>query len=130
MARAFGIKKARPYYFEIEAEALRREPAPVAFSLPPLRPPSVRMLAFTLIGRVEAGEVAATLRRNGPDWLRKVSIVDLFEHEENGVPARTVTFALEYRNDLSEHSIEEMNAVSEGLVKAVEGEMGGGVRLR
>ncbi len=44
---------------------------------------------------------------------------------------RTVTFALEYRNDLSEHSIEEMNAVSEGLVRAVEGELGErGVRLR
>jgi len=131
VARAFGIKKARPYYFEIEADALRHEPSPVSFSLPPLRPPSVRMLAFTLGGRVEAGEVAGCLRKNGPDWLRKVSIVDLFEHEENGEPVRTVTFALEYRNDLSEHSIEEMNAVSEGLVRAVESELGErGVRLR
>jgi phenylalanyl-tRNA synthetase beta chain len=131
VARAFGIKKARPYYLEIEAEALRREPRPVAFSLPPQRPPSVRMLAFTLGNRVEAGEVASCLRENGPDWLRKVSIVDLFEHEENGEPVRTVTFALDYRNDLSEHSIEEMNAVSEALVRAVEKELGErGVRLR
>jgi phenylalanyl-tRNA synthetase beta subunit len=89
------------------------------------------MLAFTLGGRVEAGEVAGRLRESGPDWLRKVSIVDLFEHEENGEPVRTVTFALEYRNDLAEHSIEEMNAVSEALVRAVESELGGrGVRLR
>ncbi len=130
VARAFGIKKARPYYLEIETEALRREPLPVAFALPPLRPPSVRMLAFTLGDRVEAGEVVGCLRENGPDWLRKVSIVDLFEHEENGEPVRTITFALEYRNDLSEHSIEEMNAVSEGLVRAVERDLGGRVRLR
>jgi phenylalanyl-tRNA synthetase beta chain len=131
LLRSFRVKRGRPCYLELDAEALRLEEGTPEFTLPPPRPPSVRMLAFTLPQRVAAGEVVRVLERYGPFWLAEVSIVDSYAHEEAGRPVRTVTFALAYRNDQTEHSVEELNQVTAALVAAVEGSLGErGVHLR
>lgn len=129
--RGFRIKRRRVYYLELEADGLRPAARPAGFVPPPVRPPSMRMLAFTLPPRVSAGEVVACLRAAGPAWLADASVVDSYEHEDGGQPVRTLTFALAYRNERSEHTVEELNAVTEDLVRAVEQRLGPrGVRLR
>ena len=131
VARALGIKRGRPCYLEIEADALFLDEDRSGYALPPVRPPSVRMLAFTLPAGVEAEEVGACLRASAPEGLEQVAVVDLFAHEEEDRPVRTLTFALQYRNDDARRSVEELNAATEGLVQAVEAALGGrGVKLR
>jgi phenylalanyl-tRNA synthetase beta chain len=131
LLRSFRVKRGRPCYLELDAEALRLGDGTPEFELPPPRPPSVRMLAFTLPHRVEAGEVVRVLEREGPFWLAEVSIVESYRHEEAGRPVRTVTFALAYRNDQTEHGVEELNQVTADLVAAVEASVGErGVHLR
>ena len=85
--RSFGIKRVRPYYWELETDVLHLEEKVGDYRLPSPRPPSVRMLAFTLSHKMQAGEVARCLSANGPDWLQRVSIVDLYAHESAGSPS-------------------------------------------
>lgn len=129
--RAFGIKRARPYYLDFDVDLLRAVETFQSPALPPSRPPSVRMLAFTLPERVPAGEVQSCLAENAPDWLQRASIVDSYDHEENGRPVRTITYAVEYRNDQAEHSSDEINETTQELTRTVERLLGDrGVRLR
>ena len=52
-------------------------------------------------------------------WLEDVQITDLFEHHENEVSMRAVTFVLHYRNDESERTTDELNAETERLAEHV-----------
>lgn len=129
---AFGIKRERPVYLELQAASLL---APVVtsprFVAPPERQPVERDLAFTLPDRVTAGEVADHLQASGPVWLDKVEITDLFEHEQDGRPVRTVTFRATYAPRDRQLTAEEINQASEMLVKAVLARFGErGVKLR
>jgi len=116
---AMGLKKARPCYLELDLGRLRLSADMGDFELPSLRPLSSRSLAFSLPPRVEAGEVAAAMKRAGPDWLEAVEITDLFAFEADGLEMRAITFALRFRNDESERSTEVLNAATESLAAAV-----------
>jgi phenylalanyl-tRNA synthetase beta subunit len=75
--------------------------------------------------------VAALIQASGPQFLRRVDITDLFEHEEDGQHMRTVTFALVYTSDDAPRTAEEVNRASEYLVETVEAKLGErGVKLR
>lgn len=113
------IKAARPCYFELEADALVEGPRP-PYEEPPAVHPIVRSLAFTLPDRFEAGRVQACLRASGPTWLEGVDITDLFAHERDGQPVRTVTYALRFANPEANRTADEVNAAVEQLVQAVE----------
>ncbi len=114
--KRFKIKRARPYYLEIDRTALETKAERGAFITPPTFPPIVRSLAFELPGQTEAADVAATLRDAGPDWLRAVDIVDLFALEA----ARAVTFQLTLEND-NQRSAEAINdAVAAAAAKVLE----------
>jgi phenylalanyl-tRNA synthetase beta chain len=128
---AFKIKRATPCYLELDLAALEQPGRVVPFVEPSRFNPAIRNLAFTLPHRVEAGEVVAQMRAAGPDWLRSVEIVDLYEHEEGGAPVRTFTYALTWLDEGVDRSAEEINAASEGLIAAVLASLGArGVRLR
>jgi phenylalanyl-tRNA synthetase beta subunit len=93
--------------------------------------PILRSLAFSLPPRVEAAEVTKIMKSEGPDWLEAVDIVDLFHHEESGVPMRAITFALRYSNNEGDRSAESVNQVSEALIAAILDALGDrGVTLR
>jgi phenylalanyl-tRNA synthetase beta chain len=129
--RSFGLKRVRPYYLDLDASALRLDQQTSVQSLPSLRPASVRMLAFTLPERVQAGAIARFMQETGPAWLDRVAIVDSFAHEEGGAPVRTITYSVEYDNEQNEHSAEVLNTATEALVRSVEREFGErGVHLR
>lgn len=131
VCRSFEIKRGRPGYLEIDLAALDADPIRAEVPHPAARPPSVRMLAFTLPHGFPAIRVAETLQRHGPGWLDRVTIVDVYAHEVDGAPVRTVTYALSYRNDEAALSVEVMNTTTEALIRAVQDELGGdGVRLR
>jgi phenylalanyl-tRNA synthetase beta chain len=129
--RGFRIKRARPCFLELRAEPLLRTGTRPAYSPPRGYHLVERNLAFTLPHRVEAGEVQAHLIENGPEWLERVDIVDQYDHEHEGQPVRTITFALAYANEEAQRTAEEANAASEGLIASVQTAFGErGVVLR
>lgn len=115
LARRYKLKHSRPCWLELEVSALLIEGARPAFEEPSDVQPLTRALAFDLPDRVEAGDVATCMRESGPDWLDRVKVVDLYAHDG----LRAVTFEVRYTNPEGARSAEEVNAVTEALVKAV-----------
>jgi len=131
VAQAFKIKRDRPVYLELELEPLLRPGEEPAYVEPSDLHPIVRSLAFTLPRGVHAAEVADRLRADGPAWLQRVVVTDLFAHEEGGEPVRTITYRLEFTTDEQARSADEVNATCEALVAAVGEHLGDrGVKLR
>lgn len=129
--RAFGVKRERPCYLELDLSALLQPGRRPPFVEPSPLQPIDRGLAFTLPHRFPAGDVAELLRSSGPDWLQRVDMTDLFPHEEEGRPVRTVTYALRFAQAAPARTAEEINAVLSALIQAVTARFGPeGVRLR
>lgn len=131
VVRRARIKGARPYYLEIEAEALLSEGRPPVYVEPPVVQPIERNLAFTLPPRFEAGRVAEHLQAEGPTWLERVDIVDVYAHDDTSTPVRTITYALRYSNEDAQRTADEVNRVTQSLIDGVHHRFGDqGVRLR
>lgn len=127
----FRIKRGRPVFLEIDEAALVVPARRPAYREPPARQPVERDLAFTLPGRVEAARVVDALRAAGPAWLTQVRITDRFDHEVDGAPVVTWTFALTFSAEEADRTTEALNAACAELVDAVHTALGGsGVRLR
>lgn len=124
VVKEFRIKRSRPCYLEIGLDALLAESKVLAFVPPPRKHPVVRNLAFSLPHRVQARSVADVMLAAGPSWLSQVDIVDLFEHEADGVALRTFTYALTYSAEDADRSAHELNATTEALVEAVVAALG------
>lgn len=130
---AFKIKRVRPVYLELDSQALLQATAQDRrWAHPSTNQPIERSLAFTLPHRIEAGQVADTLRGAGPSWLSAVEITDLYAHQDTGgAPLRTITFALAFGTQERPRTGEEVNEACDNLIAAVEGRWGEhGVRLR
>ena len=124
---AFKLKKVRPVYLELDADALLQRVAAAAYVEPPSKHPIERSLAFTLPHGVEAGAVADILAHEGPSWLDRVQIVDLYAHDG----LRTFTYELRFSHGDAERTADEVNAACEALIAAVESGMASqGVVLR
>lgn len=121
----FDIKRQRPVYFEIDADALLAPPRDRVYTEPPARQPIVRSVAYALPRGITAAAVRGALASAAPPFLREIRIVDLFELPD----ARAVTFEIEY---LSEEALtgETINAATEGMMAAVAARFGGEVTLR
>jgi phenylalanyl-tRNA synthetase beta chain len=128
---AFKLKRTRPVYLEIDRAALDADPTLAPYAERPPHQPLARNLAFTLPLRVHAQAVADTMTKAAPDWLNAIDMVDLFRHEEEGTPVRTVTFALHFTNDTGTRTADEVNEICEALIAAVESAPDNrGVKLR
>ena len=131
VTKAFKLKRTRPIYVEINREALMAPPVSHRYQERSVHQPIRRALAFSLPPGLSAGSVIEVMRASAPSWLDRVDIVDLFEHEEDGIPMRAVTFSLRYSNDDGTRSAESVNQTSEALIAAVTEQLGDrGVRLR
>ncbi len=127
----FKLKRCRPVYLEIDRAALISASNQQAYVERSAHQPLQRNLAFTLPLRIEAAQVADIMHDQGPDWLCAIDMVDLFRHEEDGGPVRTVTFELIFENDTGSRSADEVNEICEGLIAAVSAGLGEhGVKLR
>ncbi|MEQ1508286.1 MAG: phenylalanine--tRNA ligase subunit beta, partial [Myxococcota bacterium] len=78
VARRYKLKSARPCYLELDAEALFADGARPTYHEPPSTQALTRSVSFGLPGGIEAGDVAAWIHANGPDWLERAAIVDWF----------------------------------------------------
>ncbi len=131
VVRGFKIKRARPAYLQLDQRALEQPGEPVPYVEPSELHPIVRNLAFTLPPRVAAGDIAAHLGASGPSWLSTVSMTDLFAHEQDGVPVRTVTYRLDFSSEGVPRTNEEVNQACDYLIRAVTARFGDqGVKLR
>ncbi len=129
---AWKIKGLRPVFLCLDAAALlgaeRQRPT---FREPPTWTPIERSLAFTLPARIAAGQVQAVLQSAAPPWMSRLAIVDRFDHEDDGAPVRTVTYALTFDNADNDRTTEAVNAATEAMIHAVQSTCGpSGVRLR
>ena len=90
LVQNWRIKRARPCFLQLALTPLTHaETAPPKYVAPGTFHEIERNLAFTLQGQTQGGDVAHYLKSSGPDWLHRVDMVDLYEHEENGTPLRT-----------------------------------------
>lgn len=121
----FDIKRQRPVYLEIDAQALFTKSLPRIYSEPPSRQPIVRSVAYAIPPGITAAEVRDVLQSAAPPFLRDIRMTDLFELPD----ARAVTFEIEY---LSEEALtgETINAATEAMMAAVQGRFGERVTLR
>ena len=121
----FDVKRQRPVYLEIEAEALLAPPHPRVYTDPPSRQPVVRNVAYAIPSGITADDVRAALDSAAPPFLRDIRVVDLFELPE----ARAVTFEIEYLSDEALTG-ETINAATEAMMGAVTARFGERVTLR
>lgn len=129
--KGFKLKAHRPVYFEVAVSALLSTPTPTAYVEPTDRHPVERDLALTLPHRQEAGELATFMRERGPEWLTDVRVVDRFDHEQDGVSVRTLTYRLTYSNDPVTRTAEELTEATDAILAAVTAEFEErGVRFR
>ncbi|MEQ1565441.1 MAG: phenylalanine--tRNA ligase subunit beta [Myxococcota bacterium] len=128
LCKRYKLKSARPCFVELEVGALAVSGARPTYVEPPDTQPLVRSLAFGFPrqdgpgAQVDAGDVATWIHASGPDWLERVRIVDHFEPpatDGGPPPLRAVTFELDYANPESVRTAEEVNAATEGIVRAV-----------
>ena len=129
----FDIKRNRPCYLELNVPPLLKAPdfiKPDVIDLP-TQMPMQRMLAFTLPHKVEAQQVLDCLQKAAPDWLERMSIVDLYQHKEDNQPVRTITIALQFSNEDGVRTVDEVNDITENLITAVVRQLDEfGVKLR
>jgi phenylalanyl-tRNA synthetase beta chain len=132
LCRRVGIKRdVRPCYLELDRAALEQPPQSHVFEEPPDQPPTTRNLAFTLPHGVSAGEVLTVMRAASPPWLDDLTVSDVYHHEQEGKPVRTLTFDLVFSNALHTRTTAELNEAAERLIGAMQRELGGkGVTLR
>lgn len=119
------LKKLRPWYFELDADAILEPGARPSFVEPPSTHPMERTLAFGLPSGIEADSIRAFLDACGPAWLERVAITDRFDTTgADGNPIRSITYELRFDNTSQERSADEVNAVLEELVGAVHEQFG------
>lgn len=129
--QAFKLGKVRPVYLELDEMALQATPKAVAYEEPSVHHDIVRNLAFTLPRGVYASQVLAVVADHAPGWFEGATVVDRFDHEEDGVAVSTLTFELRFAPGESGRTADEVNATCEHLVDVVVRRLGdAGVRLR
>lgn len=129
--KAFKIKRARPCYFEIQADTLLGAGERPGYVEPPSYHPVVRSLSFTLPHGLTAGEIRSSMIQAAPPSLSAIQIVDEYSHEGAESDLRTITYELRFANPDFSVTAEEVNGFAETLIEAVQTQFGDqGVKLR
>lgn len=110
------LKRVRPVYFELNAEALLAPGNRPPYAEPPVEQPMDRTLAFSLPMRVEAESISAWLHASGPEWLQSVEILDLYSYDDEGAPRRAVTYGLRFT---AGRGADDVNDLLDQLIAAV-----------
>ena len=125
----FDIKRQRPVYLEIDADALFVPPRPRVYVEPPARQPIVRNVAYAIPAGITAGAVREALSAAAPSFLREIRITDVFEIPNDPNRARAVTFEIDYLPDEAITG-DAINAATEAMMKNVTETFGERVPLR
>lgn len=129
LLQRFDIKRQRPVYLEIDADALFVPPLPRVYAEPPSRQPVVRSVAYAIPSGITAGAVRDVLAQAAPKFLREIRIVDLFELPPPANDIRAITFEIEYLSDEALTG-EAVNTATEAMIAAVQKQFGDRVTQR
>jgi phenylalanyl-tRNA synthetase beta chain len=125
LLQRFDVKRHRPVYLEIDADALLAPPRKRVYVEPSNRQPVVRSVAYAIPRGITAAEVRDALASAAPAFLREIRMTDVFELPE----ARAVTFEIEYLSDEALTG-ETINAATESMIAAVKARFGDTVTQR
>ena len=114
------IKRAKPCFIQMDSLPLCTEIQRPKYVEPGTVHPIDRSLAFTLPGHTNAGDIASYMLSAGPEWLRKVDMLDRYVHDHEGSQVATITFALQFTSETGNRTAEEVNAACAFLIRAVE----------
>ena len=115
VAQRFKIKKQRPCYFEIDAEALYAAADPLVYKIPHAIQPLKRTISFALPHGFSSHKIQDCVQTICDSFR----VVDLFPFQENGAPWASVTFELSFENPNGDLSADAVNAVLQELIANV-----------
>jgi phenylalanyl-tRNA synthetase beta chain len=125
LLQRFDVKRHRPVYLEIDADALLAPPRKRVYTEPSNRQPVVRSVAYAIPRGITAADVRDALASAAPAFLREIRMTDVFELPD----ARAVTFEIEYLSDEALTG-ETINAATESMIATVKARFGETVTQR
>ncbi|MGM7682492.1 phenylalanine--tRNA ligase subunit beta [Cytobacillus sp. Hm23] len=109
------------YVFELSLEKLlQAEVSELKYNLIPRFPSITRDIALVVNSEVAVGDLKKLIIESGGDLLKNVSIFDLYEGEHMEQGKKSVAFSLRYLDPERTLTDEEVTAVHENVLKAVE----------
>jgi phenylalanyl-tRNA synthetase beta chain len=107
----------------LDAMQLRQDLAPVS-----PYPPVLEDLAVVVDEALPAAHVEAVIRRAAGGLLERIQLFDLYEGEQIGAGKKSLAYSLVYRSGERTLTDEEVRAVRQRIVKALQEEVGGSLR--
>ncbi len=113
--------KQKVVAFEFDLSALGSRPEAAAkYRKVSKFPHSERDMALVLDEQVEAASVLATIEEVGGELLRHVILFDMYRGPQVGAGQKSLAFNLRFQSDERTLTDEEVTAVFEGIVRALE----------
>ncbi len=128
VAEALGIRK-KIYVFEAEIDTLQKFAAK-KFSLESLpKYPSIsRDLAILVDHDTSAGDVERVITKNGGNFLKSVTLFDVYTGERISADKKSLAFAIEFRSNERTLTDTEADAAFQNILAAVEKDFGATLR--
>ena len=128
VAEASGIRK-KIYVFEADVETLRKFAAK-KFTLEPLpKYPSIgRDLAILVDLDTAAGDVEKVITKHGGNFLKRVTLFDVYTGERIPADKKSLAFALDFRSNERTLTDDEADTAFKDILAAVEKEFGATLR--
>ncbi len=128
VAEALGIRK-KIYVFEADVETLRKFAAK-KFTLNPLpKYPSInRDLAILVDLDTSAGDVEKVITKHGGEFLKGVTLFDVYTGERIPADKKSLAFALDFRSNERTLTDDEADTAFKNILAAVEKDFGATLR--
>ena len=128
VAEALGIRK-KIYVFEADVDTLQKFAAK-KFTLEPLpKYPSIgRDLAILVDLDTAAGDVEKVITKHGGDFLKRVTLFDVYTGERIPADKKSLAFALDFRSNERTLTDDEADTAFKDILAAVEKDFGATLR--
>ena len=127
-AEALGIKK-KIYVFEAEVDTLQKFAAKkFTFESLPKYPSISRDLAILVDLDTSAGDVEKVIAKHGGEFLKGVTLFDVYTGERIPADKKSLAFALDFRSNERTLKDEEADEAFKNILSAVEKEFGATLR--
>ena len=128
VAEALGIRK-KIYVFEADVETLKKFAAKkFSFESLPKYPSISRDLAILVEHDTAAGDVEKVIAKSGGQFLKSVTLFDVYTGERISAARKSLAFALEFRSNERTLKDEEADEAFQNILAAVEKEFGATLR--
>lgn len=128
VAEGLGIRK-KIYVFEADVETLKKFAAKkFSFESLPKYPSISRDLAILVEHDTAAGDVEKVIAKSGGQFLKSVTLFDVYTGERISAARKSLAFALEFRSNERTLKDEEADTAFQNILAAVEKEFGATLR--